>query len=120
ALGADCILDGELVYNITLKKSVYMIFDILMYRGEVVVLKPFVERLSLIRDVLYPAYKLAIQSLQNTPRLSLLMKRFVKKADLPRLLSFVSEKGGERVYMDNEDRHHYTDGLIFQPNVRYN
>lgn len=117
ALGERTVLDGELVYNITLKKSVFMVFDVLMYRGQSVVDKPFSERLSVLIHTVFPAYTPAMAD--NRSAMELLPKRFFKKAGLQTLLSQIVEHHGERVYRDKEGRHHFTDGIIFQPDGPY-
>ena len=44
------MLDGELVYNRSLKESVFLVFDVLTLDGIAQIHRPFHERLEVIRN----------------------------------------------------------------------
>eukprot|EP01039_Chlorochromonas_danica_P002294 gene2294-2513_t len=120
AIGEGTLLDGELVYNLQRKKSVFMVFDVLMYKGQSYVDHPFAERLAVITQSIIPNYNSFIQQhASEKDSIQLLSKKFVKKAEINVLLGNIIDQHGERVYRDKEGRHHFTDGIIFQPNSRY-
>ena len=147
ALGAGVILDGELVFNRSLKENVFLVFDALLYRGQPLVDKLFGERLETIRTTILTAFArnlpavLAQESALNAHRnlptlpganpLQLVRKVFVPRREFITLLSKMRLEEGERVFFDPENRaaapgapptsrrHHKSDGFIFQPNARY-
>ena len=53
-LGLGTVLDGELVYNMTIKKEVFLIFDVLSIDGEICAHEPFERRLQIMKERIEP------------------------------------------------------------------
>eukprot|EP01038_Epipyxis_sp_PR26KG_P009328 gene9328-12570_t len=124
ALGIGTVLDGELVYNLTYKNYIFLVFDVLLYQHISYVDKIFSIRLLLIQKEILAKYGDYIENYQKQTRnayhgIGLVRKAFVKKADLSLLLSKIKYENNKRVFYDTDRRHHYTDGIIFQPNNIY-
>jgi hypothetical protein len=122
------VLDGELVYNRTMKETVFLVFDILALDGTPVLQMPFSRRLDLITKrgsgVIARCDPVAAASVSAPPAarpVLLVRKNFVDKARITELLSNIrmDERDGERTYRDSDRRHHKTDGIIFQPDAPY-
>ena len=145
ALGVGTILDGELVFNRSLKENVFLVFDTLLFRRQPLVELLFGERLEKIRSEILSTYSrnlpavLAQESALNAQKglaslpvkpLALVRKVFVPRREFGVLLSKMRLEDGERVFFDPERaaqpgvvatsrRHHKSDGFIFQPNAKY-
>lgn len=145
ALGVGTILDGELVFNRSLRENVFLVFDTLLYRRRPLVELMFGERLDIIRSEILTSYArslpavLAQESASSAQRslpslpgnpLTLVRKVFVPRREFGVLLSKMRTEEGERVFFDPERsaqpgvvatsrRHHKSDGFIFQPNAKY-
>ena len=120
ALGMDTILDGELVYDTALRKTVFLIFDVLAIDGVSKVTKPFSRRLDELKTVVAP--RLARVSACSTADevTTLLLKNFVRKERMQDLLAMISVQGLSKVWTSRAQRQqHLTDGLIFQPDLPY-
>lgn len=123
ALKVGTILDGELVYNLTMKTKVFMVFDVLALDGEPYIEKPFRERLKCINTTLavrfssIPTASAHSNSASPTAPTMLVAKAFVEKKQLTSLIGSVRGHGGasSRVFYNSAYRHHKTDGFIFQP-----
>jgi hypothetical protein len=134
-LGLGTVLDGELVYNMTSKREVFLIFDVLAIDGEICAHEPFEKRLQLLKDRIEPRLQsmLAAAATINTasppggpsgtvtgiPMMNLVRKLFWLKTDFKVLLSLIKHENGERIFKESYWRYHKTDGLIFQPNLPY-
>lgn len=126
-LGAGTVLDGELVFNRSFKENVFLVFDVLVWRGTPRVEDDFQLRHDLIRTDILPAFEDGIRhaSKGNDPGgstiapLRLIRKAFVSSWELSTLLGKMTLQAGEHVFFDTERRHHRSDGLIFQPNAKY-
>lgn len=120
ALQLGTILDGELVFNLSHGRHVFLVFDVLCYGGRKLYEKPFSERLQVLRnDVIPTVNKLAVNS-TCTP---IVLKIFHDKRKIAELMSRIKlVNGRDRIFIDplsNGYRHHRTDGLIFQPDAPY-
>jgi hypothetical protein len=137
-LGIGTVLDGELVYNMTIKKEVFLIFDILSVDGEVCAHEPFERRLQIIKERIEPRLRSlfasplppsASSSSSSSssapppppppPVLTLVRKLFWHKSEFKTLLDLIKYENGERIFKESYWRYHKTDGLIFQPNLPY-
>lgn len=125
-LGAGTVLDGELVFNRSFKENVFLVFDVLVWRGIPRVEDDFQLRHDLIRTSILPAYEDGIQraikgneSGSTIAPLRLIRKAFVSSRELSTLLGKMTLLAGEHVFFDTDRRHHRSDGLIFQPNAKY-
>eukprot|EP01112_Ceratiomyxa_fruticulosa_P018780 TRINITY_DN6058_c0_g3_i1.p1 TRINITY_DN6058_c0_g3~~TRINITY_DN6058_c0_g3_i1.p1 ORF type:complete len:805 (+),score=184.88 TRINITY_DN6058_c0_g3_i1:85-2499(+) len=113
------LLDGEMVRNLDSNRLMFMVFDILVLRGNVVHHLNLEGRLGQI-NVVIREFRDALGNVppENYP-FELIGKNFVKKRDIGTIFdSIQTNKEGERVFRDKR-RHHFTDGLIFTPNVPY-
>ncbi len=63
AFPSNTILDGEIVYNSKMKKSIFLIFDILLYNGEPLIQHSFKVRYDRIKGDVYAAYQAHLASL---------------------------------------------------------
>lgn len=113
------ILDGELVFNLSHGRHIFLVFDILCHGEKKLWEKPFTERLKILRSEIIPEVnKIPFDSC--TP---IIMKTFHDKrkiADLTGRIKLVN--GKDRIFFDptsNGYRHHRTDGIIFQPDTPY-
>ena len=129
ALGIGTVLDGEVVFNLSSKKSVFLMFDVLAIDGSPCSQWNFEQRLECLRGALSQRITALTSSQSQTKHqnqhhptpLRVIEKKFVVKSDLQRLLDMMHDEGGHRIYADpkNPWRHHKSDGLIFQPNLPY-
>jgi hypothetical protein len=122
------VLDGEIVFNINLKKSIFLIFDILCYDSKSKIDLPFIKRYECIKQEVIHRYDQTREHFKKSYpdfRLDSLLlchyKRFLPKKDISTLLKCFHEESGERIYRDDNvfRSDHKTDGIIFQPNVSY-
>lgn len=126
-LKSGTILDGEIVFNLTQKKSVFLVFDILSWNNVSLINHKFATRIDFVNKTVVPYYnnhlKLHINDETNTDTSEVLLiikKRFLFKQDIGQLLdSIKTNQSGERIYKDSPNRHHLNDGIIFQPNTPY-
>lgn len=116
-LGEDTIIDGELVYNRTLNKSIFVAFDVLKLRGMRITTENFTTREKEVIN-LVQKYKKATR-VQTPIHLELKMKTFYNKNEIMELFRNVSLEGHERIFKDSKGMHHKTDGIIFQPDSPY-
>ena len=136
ALGAGCILDGELVFNRSFRENVFLVFDVLLWQGKSMIEQLFGDRLDKINKEVLPSYARNMQSIMKKEAasnpaplplnpLQLVRKAFVTRRELGTLLGRMRLEEGERIFFDAEPgktqsrRHHKSDGFIFQPNMRY-
>ena len=137
ALGLGCILDGELVFNRSLRENVFLVFDSLLWRHRSLIECPFSERLERVAKEILPTCSRSMNEImarmvaeQQGPHLlvkplQLIRKAFVTRKELGVLLGKMRLEDGERVFFDADPgqtqsrRHHKSDGFIFQPNSRY-
>lgn len=117
-LGPRTVLDGELVYNLSMKTHVFLVFDVLATSKRSYVHDLFHRRVDLIYEVL-ERYNSAYTT--APPHLNLVRKVFFDKSELSTLLKSITISGDKKVYLDptNTRRHHKTDGVIFQPDTPY-
>jgi mRNA guanylyltransferase len=124
-MGAGTVLDGELVYNRTLKETVFLIFDVLELDGSATLQHPFAHRTKLLADVVVPRISTIPPSSADHAVMRLTKKNFVEKSKIGDLLSKIKIEDGSRVFRDNVRdasgvcSHHKTDGFIFQPDAPY-
>jgi hypothetical protein len=123
ALRVGTVLDGELVHNLSFKKTVFLVFDVLALDNAFVYQRPFRERLELIRSDVMSRCKSYIERHwkdaegPDTPTM-LIRKDFVPKADIGSLVSKLNYENGNRIFVDKASggrRHHRSDGFILQP-----
>lgn len=119
-LGVGTVLDGELVHNRGMKKTVFVLFDILRNQQEVLTGQIFKERFKVLHAVMKP-YHSHIKGAGNKAQghLMLIMKTFYRRREIMDLFRNVRTEGRDRVFKDGPLRHHKTDGIIFQPNTPY-
>jgi hypothetical protein len=117
----------------TIKKEVFLIFDVLSIDGEICAHEPFERRLQIMKERIEPRLRSLLSppphpngpsasssSPQPTPAappaaapvLTLIRKLFWSKSEFKTLY-------GERIFKESYWRDHKTDGLIFQPNLPY-
>lgn len=120
-LGTGTVLDGELVHNRSMKKAIYVAFDILRYRDDVLMSQNFIDRLRSLSTGVMQSYAGRIHgdNASPDPHLMLVMKSFYKRRKIMDLFRHVNAEGRDRVFMDGKTRHHKTDGIIFQPDAPY-
>jgi len=126
ALGVGTVLDGELVHNRTYKKQVFLMFDVLAIKASPKLHLTFSERIDLIagevntlcRKYLEAPKEAAVGGAAESP-LWLIRKIFRKKTEIGEIVNFLRTEDGERVYFENERRHHKSDGIIFQADAPY-
>lgn len=126
-LGPGTVLDGELVFNRSFKENVFLVFDVLVWRGTPLVEDDFQLRHDLIRTDILPAFEDGIRHASKgndlggstIAPLRLIRKAFVSSRELSTLLGKMTLQAGEHVFFDTDRRHHRSDGLIFQPNAKY-
>ncbi|KAL9179876.1 hypothetical protein ACHAXT_007846 [Thalassiosira profunda] len=127
AIKPGAILDGEVVVHRKLRRPIFIVFDVLANSANEPILHlPFEQRLKHLKaasfvkqganaDVFDPS---AVANVANIA-LPLVRKNFVKRMELDRLLSYVTEERGMRTYRYGDTHNHLTDGIIFQPNAPY-
>jgi hypothetical protein len=121
ALGLGTVLDGELVLNLSLRRYVFLAFDIIAHRGRVIADRPFSERLKVMQDEVLSRLR-DVGSSGCTPVVG---KTFYEKRRIGELLAKIKMANSrDRIYIDTDPksqglRHHRTDGLIFQPDAAY-
>lgn len=121
-LGIGTILDGELVHNRSMKKAIFVAFDILRHHERPVMSLSFIERLKTLSESVMAAYLEKVQSAGGTPdvHLMLVMKSFYPRRKIMDLFRKVHVEGRHRIFKDdNRTLHHKTDGIIFQPDAPY-
>lgn len=118
ALKLNTILDGELVYDMKDKKTIFLVFDILAIDGRSVVKHLFSERNRILKDEISRRCLNIIQVSGGVEVTKILLKNFVPKKSLKTLIDSVSIEGLSKVYTDGRQRHK-TDGFIFQPDLPY-
>ncbi|CAM9364559.1 unnamed protein product [Ectocarpus fasciculatus] len=123
-IGVGTILDGELVHNRTMKKAIFVAFDILRHRERNLVPCGFLERLSLLKKDVIAAYEDRVREggADAAPdgHLMLVLKRFFPRQKIMDLFRQVLAEGQHRIFRDEErSLHHKTDGIIFQPDAPY-
>lgn len=133
ALGLGTILDGELVYNISLRRSVYVVFDVLSCAIGMdthapgrpsqapkvfpCCQLPFSERLRILSHKIMPRYESTSRPPAHTP---LIWKIFWSKEQFTDLLANIRSEEGQKVFFGPDRRpQHKTDGVIFQPDTPY-
>ena len=126
ALGVNTVLDGELVYNRSLQKMVFLLFDVLLLDGRENVTKPFGARNDIIGTTVmsrYIAYfddaTKKVPGEDKSLATPLIRKIFYKREQLPALVGKLRTEDGERVFFDSQRRHWKSDGLVFQPDRPY-
>jgi hypothetical protein len=121
------ILDGEVVMNRRGGKPrpIFIAFDVLAISVTQPVLQlPFEKRLYHLQSTSF-AVTSSPHIFDNemvsdaTIPLPLVLKNFVKRTQVDRLLSYVKEEKGMRFYRNGDAHFHLTDGIIFQPNLPY-
>ncbi len=124
ALGLGTVLDGELVFNRTYKKMVFLMFDVLAIGSAPKLQLSFSERIEIIAEEVnalcrrYLEAPAAAAAPEEQP-LWLIRKVFRKKSEIGEIVNKLRTEEGERVFYENERRHHKSDGIIFQPDVPY-
>lgn len=114
---------GELVFNLSFKLNVFLVFDVLSLDRHSKIGCPFHERIELVRSSVMPRCQNYINSHWETrsnigsPTI-LIRKDFLPKQDIRTLLVKVVEEDGSKVFFDPMSggrRHHRSDGIILQP-----
>src|SRR5690606_31529203 len=87
---------------------------------------PFNNRLNLINTQLIQRFMFfnhyygnVNADAQSIRPLLIVRKRFYGKDEITQLLGKFIFSKGDRIYYDNERRHHKSDGIIFQPDTSY-
>jgi len=142
ALEYGTVLDGELVYNRTMKKQVFLMFDVLSIGTNSKLQLPFSTRIALIASEVNQLCRKYLEAMpaavpststddQQTPApptekgigiqepLFLIRKIFRPKNEINEIVSKLRSEDGHRVYYENDRRHHKSDGIIFQPDTSY-
>jgi hypothetical protein len=123
ALGAGHVLDGEIVFHRDLKRSVFLIFDVLCWQERSLVGSSFAYRYNIISQQIIPTYAQNMRSIHPFPaptsdyaangfpekeRLLLLQgKHFYRLTEISLLLQRARSAGahvahgGERIYKDD-------------------
>jgi hypothetical protein len=127
-LGVGCVFDGEVVFNVSLNRYVFLIFDVLMLDFQSLIEMSFEERLNSLENVLDDSILEELSELidQETSQKGLLLrrKRYFKKDEITDLINCfqvdtqtAGHGNGERYFTDTSTgkRSHLTDGIIFQP-----
>lgn len=122
-LGMGTILDGELVHNRTMKKAIFVAFDILRHRDRNVMSLSFIERLTTLSDSVMDPYLKKTHAEgpdSGGAHLVLIMKAFYPRRKIMDLFRKVHVEGHHRIFRDDaRTLHHKTDGIIFQPDAPY-
>ena len=128
------VLDGELVYNISFKRTVFLIFDVISIDEKTLTKLPFEKRLDALNteimnrcsmiQTLFLQYQKSnpntnTSSATSTYPLEIIRKQYYKKPDINQLISKIQYQQTHYVYYNTDRRHHLMDGLIFQPNKTY-
>jgi len=125
ALGIGTVLDGELVHNRTYKKQVFLMFDVLAIGAAPKLHLLFSERIDLIAGEVNTLCRKYLEAPKESvgghveDPLWLIRKIFRKKTEIGEIVNFLRTEDGERVYFENERRHHKSDGIIFQADAPY-
>lgn len=122
-LKTGTVLDGEIVFNLHYRFSVFLVFDILSNEGESCAHLPFASRMEMIRGAImskcgkidYSSHS----SAQTERPMWIIRKKFWPKKDIKQLISHLVSVRGTRVYKESDRRYHKSDGIIFQPNAPY-
>lgn len=127
--GPNCVFDGELVYNISWKRYVYIIFDCIQYKGTSCYDMKFINRLELIQKNIIITYNNYLQTNNIGPHeiLSIVMKHFYPVSQITHVINSIEFDGIHRcyhernihdnTYKEGNKRYHKCDGLIFAPNI---
>lgn len=121
SLALGTVLDGELVYNFSIKSNIFLAFDILALKGVSKVVYNFKKRLELLQELM-KSYRISMPPpVDGITIIPIADKLYVEKRDISNLLSKIILENGDRVYKDGDGRirHHRTDGIIFQPDGPY-
>lgn len=118
----ECVLDGELVWNMTHGCMVYMVFDAYGINGECIMKEPFVERQEKLKNR-YDWVRSKIQKTENDDSLTqmpVVLKEWHDPANLYGKVGQFIEDGIFNRYIGTQDDgdfwyHHKTDGYIAQP-----
>lgn len=104
----ECLLDGELVMNLTHNEASYVTFDCLIMDGKSVINYLFDDRISIARDMFTEYAKPEADG----SKMNVFLKKWVKPENL--------YMGVEQFIRDGVYKfdflHHHTDGIIAQPN----
>ena len=129
AVKPGAVLDGEVVVHRKLRRPIFIVFDVLANAANEPILHlPFERRLRHLKDASFVKQEAKEAGLDvfdpsavadPNIALPLVRKNFVKRMELDRLLSYVAEERGMRMYRYGDTHHHLTDGIIFQPNSPY-
>ncbi len=126
-LGAGCIFDGEIVFNVTLERYVFLIFDVLLIGFDCMITSSFSNRLDALNNFLNDDVLNEIQQdidiVTNNKGIVLKVKRYFTKNEITDLIgcfqidtSTAGNGTGERYFTDVDGKKsHLTDGIIFQP-----
>ncbi len=127
AFGLNTILDGELVYNRSFHRDVFLVFDVLMTEGQQLISKPFSERLAVLNKtiksqcdkipLLHQQYKKTSNQSHLPIPIDIIRKTYY--TNLSELTSRIHCHDFDYVYYDTDRRHHKIDGIIFQPDLPY-
>lgn len=136
ALRVGTVLDGELVFNLSLHRSVFLVFDVIANEGVNVSQFLFERRLAILNNEVMKKCAL-IGSMFKTSMsksnhsgipLEICRKQYYGQlvaigtsphTSIHDLFSKISLIGRNPVYRDSDRRHHKIDGVIFQPNRPY-
>ncbi|GMH56190.1 hypothetical protein TrLO_g5424 [Triparma laevis f. longispina] len=124
------VLDGEVVINRRQKRPIFIIFDVLCSGNNCLAKLPFQERLRHLQDASFVTPqggttkfqvidgKLGSKDNACVP-MPLIRKMFQRGKDVDELLNNIVEDKGLRMFCSGENHQHLTDGIIFQPNLKY-
>lgn len=119
-LGVNTIVDGEIVFNRSYRRPMFLIFDILAMEGKSYLSKPFNLRLHALNGSVNERIETYLTKNASDPNCLLaLRKKYFRKNELGNLLRWMTVEEGHRVYREGDRRHHKSDGLILQPNTSY-
>ena len=121
-LGRNTVLDGELVYDSSKRKTFFLIFDVLAIDGKSLCNRIFQERLEVLNKIIKPRCD-EINKDGGNDIIQLMLKNFIPKLQLKKLLDGIKIEGVSKIFREIADgkirQEHKTDGLIFQPNKPY-
>lgn len=128
-LGEGAILDGELVFNLTQQKYVFLVFDVLAFNKQSYVTQKFEDRMNVLNSFVMPQFVDRTKVI-TLPMVPLVAKTFVPKSQIRTLLGNIkTSHNDEYIYQaasvtvngntNTFQHHHKTDGIIFQPNTPY-
>lgn len=104
-IGHECVLDGEIVYNRSWKRYVYIVFDCIKYNDELYTRMKLTDRLEVLQNKILSKYHVD----KNMDTLPIIMKHFYPVSRINEITKCINNN----IYYEKDKRHHKCDGLIF-------